>query len=343
MKAMILEEITQLEKNPEPLKLVEIPRPEPGQGEILLKVLACGVCHTELDEIEGRTPPSTFPRVLGHEIVGRVEKLGSRVGNLQIGDRVGVAWFYSGCGKCEFCQRGNENLCPEFQATGRDADGGYAEFMNVPADSTYPIPGVFSDLEAAPLLCAGVVGYRALKLTGLKDDEVIGLFGFGASAHIIIQVVKYKFPHSRVYVFTRPNQLKHQNLAKKLGADWVGATGDLPPEKLHRAIDFTPAWNPVVQALRNLRPGGRLVINAIRKESRDKETVINLDYSTDLWYEKELKSTANVTRVDAAEFLSLAGEIPIKPEIQVFDLKDANRALVLLKQGKIQGAGVLKI
>ncbi|OPX17797.1 alcohol dehydrogenase [candidate division WOR-3 bacterium 4484_100] len=343
MKAMILEKITQLKDNPEPLRLVELPIPEPGQGEVLLKVLACGVCHTELDEIEGRTPPSELPRVLGHEVVGRVEKLGPGAERFRIGDRVGVAWFYSSCGRCEFCKRGNENLCPEFRATGRDADGGYAEFMKVPEQSAYSIPDIFTDLEAAPLLCAGVVGYRALKLTGLCDGETIGLFGFGASAHIIIQVIKYKFPQCRVYVFTRPGQTEHQNLAKRLGADWVGATGENPPDKLHRAIDFTPAWNPVVQGMRILRPGGRLVINAIRKEPRDKERLLDLDYGTDIWCEKELKSTANVTRKDAQDFLPLAAEIPIRPEVQVFSLQDANRALILLKQGKIQGAGVLKI
>jgi len=343
MKAQILEKITTLKENPEPLRLVELPIPEPGQKEVLVKVADCGVCHTELDEIEGRTPPPKLPIILGHEVVGRVEKLGQGVTRFGINDRVGIAWFYSSCGKCRFCLSGYENLCNEFKATGRDANGGYAEFIVVPETSAYPIPEAFSDTEAAPLLCAGVVGYRSLRLTGLKNGETIGLFGFGASAHIIIQVVKYKYPDSSVFVFTRQGQKEHQDLARRLGADWVGATGDEPPKKLNRAIDFTPAWHPIVEGMRALEKGGRFVINAIRKEERDKDTLLKWNYARDIWCEKELKSVANVTRRDAEDFLPLAAEIPIRPEIQIFELKDANRALNLLKQGKMQGAGVLKM
>ena len=343
MKALILEKIATLKDNPEPLKLVEIPIPQPSEKQILLKVLACGICHTELDEIEGRTPPPNLPIILGHEVVGKVENKGPGVTKYKNGDRVGVAWIFSSCGKCRYCISGNENLCEEFKATGRDANGGYAQYMVVSEDFAYPIPEVFTDFEAAPLLCAGVVGYRAIRLTNIKDGDILGLFGFGASAHIVIQVIKYKFPNSKVFVFTRPGQEEHQRLAKELGADWTGATGDNPPEKLNCAIDFTPVWNPVVEGMKVLNKGGRFVINAIRKESIDKENLLKLNYGRDLWQEKELKSVANVARRDALEFLPLAAEIPIKPKVQLFDLEDANRALNLLKKGRIQGAGVLKM
>ena len=340
MKAQILRRIAPVEEKP--LELVELPIPEPGDRQILVKVLACGVCHTELDEIEGRLRPK-LPIILGHEIVGRVEKLGPRVTKFKPGDRVGIAWINSACGSCRFCREGNENLCPEFKATGCDVDGGYAEYTVVTEDFAYPIPDRFTDTEAAPLLCAGVIGYRALRLTGLRDGQVLGLYGFGASAHIVIQIVKHKYPNTRVFVFTRPGQKHHQELAKRLGADWVGATGDTPPEKLDCAIDTTPVWTPVVEALRVLQKGGRLVINAIRKEEHDKEVLLRLDYATHIWQEKEVKSVANVTRSDAEEFLPLAAEIPIRPEVQEFKLEEANQALVLLKQGKIKGAGVLRI
>ena len=340
MKAQILRRIAPVEEKP--LELVELPIPEPGDRQILVKVLACGVCHTELDEIEGRLRPK-LPIILGHEIVGRVEKLGPRVTKFKPGDRVGIAWINSACGSCRFCREGNENLCPEFKATGCDVDGGYAEYTVVTEDFAYLIPDRFTDTEAAPLLCAGVIGYRALRLTGLCDGQVLGLYGFGASAHIVIQVVKHKYPNTRVFVFTRPGQKHHQELAKRLGADWVGATGDTPPEKLDCAIDTTPVWTPVVEALRVLQKGGRLVINAIRKEEHDKEVLLRLDYATHIWQEKEVKSVANVTRSDAEEFLPLAAEIPIRPEVQEFKLEEANQALVLLKQGKIKGAGVLRI
>ncbi|HIE05488.1 MAG TPA: zinc-binding alcohol dehydrogenase family protein [bacterium (Candidatus Stahlbacteria)] len=343
MKAQILERVAFLRDDPEPLRLVDLPVPVPGAGEILVRVSACGVCHTELDEIEGRTPPPELPIVLGHEVVGRVEKPGPGTSRHKPGDRVGIAWIYSSCGRCRFCKSGLENLCPDFRATGRDADGGYAEFMVVPEDSAYPIPEVFSDLEAAPLLCAGVIGHRALRLTGLEDGETLGLFGFGASAHIVIQIAKHKFRKSKVFVFTRPGQKAHQELARRLGADWVGATGEEPPERLNRAIDFTPAWAPIVFGMRALAPGGRMVVNAIRKEGQDKEALLKLDYARDFWQEKELKSVANVTRQDALMFLPLAGEIPIKPTVQEFKLEDTNQALNLLKEGRIQGAAVLAI
>jgi propanol-preferring alcohol dehydrogenase len=250
---------------------------------------------------------------------------------------VGIAWIHSSCGTCRFCRSGLENLCDRFEATGLHADGGYAQYTTVPEESAYPIPEAFSDSQAAPLLCAGVIGHRALRLSGIRPGEILGLFGFGASAHIAIQVARHR--GCRVFVFTRKGQIDHQELATELGAEWVGATGETPPEKLDAAIDFTPVGEPVKEALRVLRKGGRLAINAIRKIER----LPPLDYAAYVWHEKEIKSVANVTRQDALEFLPLAAEIGIRPEVREFDLAEANEALVLLKQGRIHGAGVLKI
>ena len=335
MKAMVIKKICQMEEKP--LELVNLPVPVPDSGQILVRVSACGVCHTELDEIEGRVPPSRFPMILGHEIVGRVEASGPGATRFKKGDRVGIAWINWACGECSFCLKGEENLCDKAKWTGKDAEGGYAEYTVVPEDFAYPIPERFSDLQAAPLLCAGVIGYRALRLSEMEDGKILGLYGFGASAHIVIQVAKYKYPNCKVFVFTRGKD--HRELALKLGADWVGATEDTPPEKLDRAIDFTPVGIPVREALRNLEKGGRVVINAIRKRT----PIPELDYAEHLWHEKEVKSVANVTRRDAEEFLPLAAEIPIVPEVQEFRLEEANEALVLLKEGKIRGAGVLNI
>jgi propanol-preferring alcohol dehydrogenase len=349
MKAMVLKEFceidiegearrrTDLPLKTEPLEMVEMPEPIPDSRQILIKVSTCGVCHTELDEIEGRLVPSKFPIVLGHEVVGTVEALGPDVTQFKAGDRVGVAWINSSCGKCKFCKRGDENLCDAFRATGLHAHGGYAQYTVVSEDFAYPIPERFSDSQAAPLLCAGVIGYRALRLSGIKRGQILGLFGFGASAHIAIQVARYW--DCKVFVFTRKEQKDHQELAKKLGADWVGATGDTPPEKLDCAIDFTPVGEPVREALRIIDKGGRVVVNAIRKIN----PIPELEYAKYVWYEKELKSVANVARRDALEFLPLAAEIGITPEVQTFDLGQANEALVLLKAGRMQGAGVLKI
>ena len=311
------------------------------KGEILIKVHTCGVCHTELDEIEGRTPPPFFPMVLGHQVVGSIEALGNGADKYKLGTRVGIAWIYSSCGKCKFCKRGLENLCPEFKATGRDAFGGYAEYMKVPQDFAYPIPDVFSDSEAAPLLCAGAIGYRSLKLTGLKDGQSLGLTGFGASAHIVLKLVKYQYPNSQLFVFSRSEP--ERQFALELGAKWAGAIEATAPQDLDVIIDTTPAWKPDVEALRNLSPGGRLVINAIRKEAGDKDYLLKLDYPLHLWMEKEIKSVANITRKDVEEFLEIAGKIPIKPEYQEYSLQEANQALLELKTRKIRGAKVLKL
>lgn len=333
MKAMVLSRLVSLDEETAPLELVELPVPEPKPGEVRLKVSTCGVCHTELDEIEGRTAPPTLPVVLGHEVVGRVDKSGDGVTRLREGDRVGVGWIHSSSGEA------NENISAEFQATGRDVNGGYAQYMTVPQDYAYPIPGVFSDEQAAPLLCAGGVGYRALKLTHLEDGQSLGLTGFGGSAHLVLQLVRHIFPQTSTYVFARDEGAR--DFALQLGASWAGDTSDRAPEPLDAIIDTTPAWKPVVEALANLRPGGRLVINAIRKEDADKDYLLNLSYHQHLWLEKEIKSVANVTHQDIAEFLPLAAEIPMKPEVQTYPLEEANRALLELKRGRIRGAKVL--
>ncbi len=341
MKAMVLEELTDVTRNHAPLKLVDLPVPEPGEGEILVGVRACGVCHTELDEIEGRTPPPALPIILGHQVVGTVAGRGPGAVAFEKGERVGVAWIYSACGRCRFCRSGNENLCPDFRATGRDAHGGYAEYMTVPEGFAYGIPGTLSDAEAAPLLCAGAIGYRSLRLTGIEDGQSLGLTGFGASAHLVLKMARRRFPRSDVFVFARSE--REREFARELGAVWAGNTEDAAPRKLDAIIDTTPAWKPVVEAMKNLEAGGRLVINAIRKEDGDKDYLLDLDYPMHLWMEKEIKSVANVARRDVGEFLSLAAEIPIRPEVEEFPLEDANAALVELKQRRIRGAKVLRV
>jgi len=340
MKAMVLKTRADMHENEAPLELAELPAPEPRPGELLLEVSACAVCHTELDEIEGRTPP-TLPVIPGHQAVGRVAALGAGAQRYRPGERVGVAWIHSACGHCEYCLAGEENLCPDFKATGRDVDGGYAEYMTIPEDFAYPIPECFSDLQAAPLLCAGAIGYRSLRLCGLRDGQCLGLTGFGASAHLVLAMARHRFPNSRVFVFARSE--RERAFALELGAAWAGDSTDTAPQAAHCIIDTTPVWKPVVEALRNLRPGGRLVINAIRKEELDKDVLLDLDYPQHLWMEKEIKSVANVTRRDVSEFLELAAAIPIQPQVQSFALEEANRALVELKRGKIRGAKVLRI
>jgi propanol-preferring alcohol dehydrogenase len=341
MKAMILEELTDVATNRAPLKLVNLPEPEPRAGEVLIKVHTCGVCHTELDEIEGRMPPPSLPVVPGHQVVGTVAALGAGAGAFDTGTRVGVGWIYSACGKCSFCRSGSENLCAGFRATGRDADGGYAEYMTVPEGFAYRIPDEFSDAEAAPLLCAGAIGYRSLRLTGIEDGQSLGLTGFGASAHLVLKMARHRYRASDVYVFARSE--KEREFARELGAVWAGDTEDESPRKLDAIIDTTPVWKPVVEAMRNLRAGGRLVINAIRKEDADKDYLIKCDYTTHLWMEKEIKSVANVARQDVSEFLALAAEIPIRPEVQEYALEDANTALLELKERRIRGAKVLRV
>lgn len=372
MKAMLLSELGDVHMHPEPLKLHTVSDPSPGEGEVLLRVLTCGVCHTELDEIEGRTPPLNLPVILGHQVVGVVEQFGverdtelaklpaagtrkgarvSRSGNsipapvgasrinVAIGDRVGVAWIFSACGVCKHCLAGEENLCAQFRATGRDANGGYAQYMVAPVDFLHPIPEELSDSEAAPLLCAGAIGYRSLRLSNLHDGESLGLSGFGGSNHLVLKLARYLFPNTEIFVFTR--NPAEREFARSLGATWAGGIDASSPDKLQAIIDTTPVWKPVVQALSNLENGGRLVINAIRKEQVDRDSLLELDYPTHLWMEKEIKSVANVTRGDVREFLALASDAGLRPEYQEYALEDANRALSELRQGVIRGAKVL--
>lgn len=341
MKALLLHHICNLNENKTPLVIHNIPEPNPADYELLIKVSSCGVCHTELDEIEGRTPPPVYPMVLGHQVVARVVGRGNKVKKFNMNDRVGIGWIFSSCGKCEYCLEGNDNLCLEFKATGRDINGGYAEYMVVPESSAFLIPEIFSDSEAAPLLCAGAIGYRSVKLTGLKNGQSLGLTGFGASAHIVLKMVKHQFPDTKIFVFARSKG--EREFARLLGAEWAGDTLDECPEKLNSIIDTTPVWMPIIEAMKNLKPGGRLIINAIRKEDIDKDYLLKINYPEHLWMEKEIKSVANVSTSDIENFLKVSEEIKLKPEYQEYPLEDANIALLELKQRKIRGAKVLKI
>ena len=335
MRAMILRNASPVEKRP--LEEADLPIPEPTDNQILVRVSVCGACHTDLDEAEGRLKPTKSPVVLGHQVVGTVADKGKTVSRFKTGDRVGITWLYSSCGKCPFCQTGNENLCDNARWTGKDADGGYAEYMVISENFAYPLPERFSDSQAAPLLCAGVIGYRTLRLAEITDGQTIGLYGFGASAHIVIQIIKHKFPNSNVFVFTKTAE--HGQLAKSLGAAWTGRSGDRPPAKLNKAMDFTPVGECVRDALHALEKGGRLVINAIRKET----PVPLLDYAEYLWLEREIKSVANVTRAHAEQFLPLAAQIPIVPTIEEFPLDQANEVLYSIKHSKIRAAAVFNI
>lgn len=341
MQAMLLRRLASFEREPSPLESADVPDPVPGPRELLIRVSACGVCHTELDEIEGRTPPPRLPIVLGHQVVGRVEGLGPGVTLARAGDRVGVGWIYEACGDCPRCRAGLENLCPAFRATGRDANGGYAQLMVVREDFAYPVPEIFSDAQAAPLLCAGAIGYRSWRLANLPPGGRLGLTGFGASAHLVLKMVRHQRPGAEIFVFAR--SAEERGFALELGATWAGDTTDGAPVPLDAILDTTPAWQPVVEALRNLAPGGRLVINAIRKEDADKSILNTIDYPSHLWMEKEVKSVANVTRRDVAEFLQLAADMRLRPEIEEFPLRDANQALRDLKTRRIRGAKVLRL
>lgn len=341
MKAMLLHAINELAADSRCLDLCEVPEPQALAGQVRIQVRCCGVCHTELDEIEGRAAPSELPRILGHQVVGVVDQCGAGVRHLHVGDRVGVAWIFASCGTCEFCVRGDDNLCPQFQATGRDADGGYAEYMTVPADCAFLLPETIHDLDAAPLLCAGAIGYRSLRLAQLKAGQRVGFTGFGASAHLMLKMIRFLYPQTDVYVFARDPA--EREFARSLGAVWTGATTDVPPHWLHAVIDTTPAWLPVLKALEVLLPGGRLVINAIRKGSSDQALLSQLNYAQHLWQEKEIKSVANVSRRDVREFLDLAARMHIRPDVQVYPLEQANQALLDLKFSSIRGAKVLQV
>jgi propanol-preferring alcohol dehydrogenase len=332
MKAMTLRGPRLIEERP--LAMAEVEKPTPGPKEVLLKILTCGICHTDLHIVEGELPSKKLPVFPGHQIVGVVESAGKNVTRFKVGNKVGVAWLNSSCGKCEFCLKGKENLCEKARFTGYDVNGGYAEYTVVSQDFAYSIPKGFSNTEAAPLLCAGVIGFRALRLSEIERGGRLGLFGFGASAHIVIQIAKHW--GCQVYVFTRGEE--HRKLARELGAVWAGGAEDTPPVKMQSTIIFAPAGKLVLDALRVLEKGGTLALAGIYMTP-----VPQMDYQEHLYYEKTVRSVANSTRKDAQDLLKLAGEIPIHTEVQEFSMEEANRALLLLKQGKIQGAGVLRV
>ena len=333
MKAIILKKSAPMEERP--LELTDLPEPKPKPDELLVRVHVCGVCHTELDEIEGRLEVPHLPIVLGHQVVGEVAEKGAESGGYETGDRVGVTWIWKSCGVCKFCTTGRENQCEGAQWTGLDANGGYAQYMTVPGAFVHRIPEGLDAVHTAPMLCAGVIGYRALRLCDLREGETIGLFGFGASAHLCIQMLKAKYPSCRVYAFSRDRE--HREQAERLGADWAGHTETAPPEKMDKAIDFTPVGEAIPTILKNLERGGKVVINAIRKIN----PIPPMEYAKLLWSERCIQSTANVTRQDGAEFLSIAAEIGMRPEVQEYSLQEANEALLAVKESRIVGAAVL--
>lgn len=342
MKAWVIKKMSEIIESSEPLEMIEFPIPELKDNEVLIKVSACGICHTELDEIEGRLMPSILPVIPGHQVIGKiVEKKNIKNTHLEIGDRVGVGWIYSSCGECVYCKRGDENLCIAFKATGKDAHGGYAEYMIAKSEYVYKIPSNLTDFEAAPLLCAGAIGYRALKLAKLDENSNLGLAGFGASAHLVAKMAKKLYPGVKIFAFARNS--KEQEFARELGCVWSGDFDENPNEMMNAIIDTTPVWMPVVKSLEKLSPGGRLVINAIRKVEVDKDYLTNLSYSKHLWQEKEIKTVANITRSDIKEFFDIIEKTNLKPEVQIFNFEDANKALKEIKFQKIRGAKVLKI
>lgn len=332
MKAMVLRRPAPIET--EPLEFTDIPIPQPGPSEILVRVKFCGICHTDLHTVEGELPLVTTPIVPGHQIIGIVEKRGEKTKRFKVGERVGMAWLYSTCGSCSFCQSRNENLCSESRYTGYHEDGGYGQYTIVSEDFAYRIPEIFEDAEAAPLLCAGIIGFRALRRSGIEPGQRLALFGFGASAHIAIQIAIHW--GCSVSVFTRSE--RHRELALSLGAEWVGTPNDKPPEKQHSVVIFAPAGGVVPFALENLERGGTCALAGIYMTQ-----IPQLDYEKYLYYEKTLRSVTASTRKDGEDLLKMASEIPIKSEVTRFPLRDANRALLLLKESKINGAGVLEI
>lgn len=331
MKAMLLKEFAPIDQNP--LELSDIPKPEPGAEDILIRVNVCGVCHTDLHTIEGELPDVKLPIIPGHQIVGIVEKMGNKASRFQEGDSVGVAWLYSTEDDCEYARQGKENLCDNARFTGYHVNGGYAEYISIPEKFAYPIPQIFSDQEAAPLLCAGIIGYRALRLSEIKSGQRLGLIGFGASAHVAIQVAIHW--GCEVYVFSRSEE--HRKLADKLGATWTGTSAEDPPVKLNSIVNFTPAGPTVLDGMRLLDKGGTQALAGIYMSP-----IPEMDYVKYLYHERTLRSVANATRQDGNELLEIAAEIPIKTTTQIFPLEEANRALQLLKASKIDGAAVLR-
>jgi propanol-preferring alcohol dehydrogenase len=331
VKAMVLREPRPVEENP--LTYVDLPKPVPAPGQVRLRVRVCGVCHTDLHLVEGEIALPKLPVVPGHQIIGQVDAVGDGVTRFHVGDRVGVPWLYSTCGQCEYCRRGLENLCDNARFTGQHVDGGFAEYMVVPAGFAYSIPIGFPDDQAAPLLCAGIIGYRSLHLSEIQPGGRLGLYGFGASAHVTIQVARHW--DCEVYVFTR--SAEHQRHALDLGAAWVGQAQDTPPAELDSAITFAPAGWLVPEALRVLRKGGTLAINAIHM-SPIPEMPYDLIYG-----ERTVRSVTNSTRQDAEELLRLAASIPIHTDVELYPLQQANAVLQRLKESEIKGAAVLQI
>jgi propanol-preferring alcohol dehydrogenase len=328
--------------SPGTLETVDLPAPEPRADELLVRVAVCGVCRTDLDVVDGRLAPAALPVVPGHQVVGRVEALGTGVTGVALGERVGVAWIHSACGECRWCREGRENLCPRFVSTGCGHDGGYAELLTVPAAFAHRIPDALDDLSAAPLLCAGAIGWRALRAADVTDGEPLGLTGFGASAHLVLQLARHRLPRSPIYVFAR--QPEERRFALELGATWAGASDERAPIPCAAIIDTTPAWTPVVDALARLAPGGRLVINAIAKQRGDQDALLRLDYTTHLWMEREIRSVANVTRADVREMLAAAPAMGLRPTVEELPLEQANDALDALRRGdRVRGARVLRV
>ena len=332
MRALLLKQPADAASRP--LVLEEVPVPEPGPGDVRVRVRVCGVCRTDLHIVEGELPPAKRPVIPGHEVVGIVDRVGAGVRAIKEGDRVGIAWLRSTCGDCEFCRDRQENLCLQAQFTGYHADGGYAEYAVAPAAFVYPIPAAFTDEEVAPLLCAGIIGYRALRLSGVKPGQRLGLYGFGASAHIAIQVAR----HRGCEVFVSSLREEHRVLARELGAAWAGDAAESPPEKLHGAILFSPAGELVQPALRALRRGGTLAIAGIHLSP-----IPTIDYDHDLFGERTIRSVTANTKQDGLDLLREAAAIPIHTRTQRFRLEDANVALQALKAGTISGAGVLMV
>ncbi|MCZ6625198.1 MAG: zinc-dependent alcohol dehydrogenase family protein [Deltaproteobacteria bacterium] len=332
MLAALLRTPKPIDENP--LILTDIPIPLPGQHEVRIRVHTCGMCHTDLHTAEGDIPLPKLPVIPGHQIVGVVQACGRKARRFREGDRVGVPWLRYACGQCHYCKNGNENLCNNAEFTGLQADGGYAEFAIVNEAFAYSLPKDFLDHQAAPLLCAGVIGYRALRLSEIRSGERLGLFGFGASAHIVIQIARHW--NCEVYVFTRSSE--HQRHARALGAAWVGQAEDSPPEKLESAIIFAPAGRLVLDGLRVLDKGGTVVLAGITMTP-----IPEIDYGSLLYHERKLRSVANATRRDAQALLELATEIPIRTEVEIFSLSQINRALQKLKQSRIRGAGVIEV
>lgn len=331
MKAMMLNQPAPVAERP--LVARDVSRPTPGPGEILIRVRACGVCHTDLHIVEGELPPRKLPVIPGHQVAGVVEQAGEGVTRFARGDRVGVPWLYAACGRCHHCRRGEENLCEEIMFTGYHVDGGYADYLVARAAFSYALPGAFGDAEAAPLLCAGIIGYRALRLSEIRPGGRLGLFGFGASAHLAMQLARHW--GCEVYVFTR--SAAHRRLAEELGAVWVGGSADRPPHALDSAVVFAPVGSALVEALRHLRRGGTVAINAVHLDG-----IPAFDYQL-LYWERTMRSVSNSTRRDAEEFLALAAAIPVRVRAVAFPLQDANDALLALKRGEINGAAVLQI